>query len=248
LRILLPAILFLCWPSGSKAAPIQSCNIAFFSSGTVQCTLNGVGSNHALILSVVTFSSACDTTIISDTFGFSWGSAEVTHQCTPFSGNQLTINIYCARTQGSSGNDTFTETASGAGGYLIVTEYPNVLGSGLTCTPDGFNSAGNTTAGPITEGSITTTNATDLLIATGWYVGTANAGLTTPASYTQEVYYNTCSGCSNQVAHMFSDRSPGSTGTFSPTFTMATTGTWLGIQVAFTPANPPPAKHRSSIL
>jgi hypothetical protein len=237
LRILSFAFLFLFLPSkvSAQGTFIQGCSAINISGGT-SCTLTGMGAHHFIISSIITFSAACPNFIYSDTFGVtgSGSSNIVRQQCLSWFGNWMTMTLFCSNTLTNSGNDTFSISASSAN-YQITSEYSGLTDNGVSaCAVDGSNSAAPATgtAGPITAGSITTTAAPDLLIASGWYNGAATASLTVPTSYTSRVSYI---GQSNQTAHMLADQLPGATGTYSPTFALGTTPTgWMGIQAAFT--------------
>jgi hypothetical protein len=233
LRFLPLAFLPLLAPtSKAQVTLIQTCAAASFGAGA-NCTFaSPVGTNHHIIVSVVTYGGFCNQQTFNDSLGLAY--TEIIFKCANFSGNFLSMGLYCVNTQSSSGSDTLSPAGFFGGGYLASGEYSGLAHSGATCSLDGSNGAGSTTSGsgPITTGSVTTTLSNDLLVAAGWYYLTANAGLTAPTGFTSEVYYNTCTGCSNQVAHMLADKTV-SVGTYTPTFAMATTGNWIGIQVAF---------------
>lgn len=272
LRYLLPFI-FLCFlPSKASAVPafVQGCSNAAFAISGQSCTLIGVVAGHAIIVSAVGYNNVCYNWSLTDTNGdmMATGAALVTQVCEiyPATGNVLSLSITCAPFD-TGGNITVTASDRSifSGNYIIVTEYSGIASTGGVgnrgCVTDGSNSntnspccvSGVTGPGPISTGSITTTNSGDILIAMGWYVNTGGGtGLSAPSGFTQQAYYNTCTGCSGQVAHMLADRVPGATGTFSPTFAMSpNNGSWMGTQAAFVPsgAGPiTPVKHRSQVI
>lgn len=237
LRFLPLLLLMLLTPSSKAQTLIQTCSNASFGDGA-NCTFpNPVGAHHHIITSVVTYDGACGSGgSLTDTLvGGHYG---IETDCANYSGNFLSMTLYCVNTRTSSGSDTLQPAGLFGGGYLVSAEYSGLATTGLAgdqCAVDGHSGAGSTTAGsgPITTGSITTTIAGDLLVTSGWYYLTANAGLTVPTGYTSEVYYNTCTGCSNTVAHMLADKIGASIGTYAPTFAMATSGNWIGTQAAF---------------
>lgn len=238
LKFLSLLLLLLLIPSKSRAAPafIQECHGAtLLGPSSATCTMT-VGAGHALVVSLVTYGTVCNDFTFNQTLGVGAFSTEYHYSCgTDGGGNYWTLALMCGTTMTSSGSDTFSATAFLSGSFLEVAEYSGVADNGSgACIWDGHNIDGNANSGPLDTSSITTTNSTDLLIATGWYGGTATAGLTVPSGYTSRSYYDSCGDCSGEIAHMTAEKIPGSTGTFSPTFAMATAGNpWLGVQGAF---------------
>lgn len=262
-KLLFALILITCstfFPGQVSAAPvlIQSCSNATFSaSNFISCTLgSSVGAHHHLIVSAVTYDNFCpSTTGMADTLGILLPARAIgSAACSTLSGHSLSLQHYCVETKTTTGSDTISmqdNTGSGTSGvYLIVAEYSGLFESGAAggdCAAelDGTSTNNGTTGPSIGTNNVTTANANDLIIASAWYYGPGTTTtLTAPGSYTSEVYYNTCTGCTNQVSHMFTDRIVSATGTYSGTFTEGTTSTnWLVVQAALKVASSAASYH-----
>jgi hypothetical protein len=253
----LALLALLAAPSPSQASLVQSCANAQFDGTPIGCTLpSSVGAHHHLVVTSVVFNVLCRNDELSDTLGLMVVAATsylLTSNCQALGSNNLTLNIYCVQTQTTTGAETFSasDQAGRSGVYIIVAEYSGLTEAAATsiCTQDGAGSNnGNTSGATFATGNLTTSNANDLLISSAWYYSIGNTtGLTVNAPYVSEVYYNTCTNCSNQVSHMLADRTVSATGTYQGTFNGAQAATdWMAVQVAL-PTGPTtiiPAKRK----
>jgi len=129
---------------------------------------------------------------------------------------------------------TNTCTSGGSSPYWapIIAEYSGVLASSPLDTTSSATGSGTA----ITCGTLTTTNANDLLIVTVQLVGGAtfsspSSGFTIESQATQPGY----------TASMMMDSVVSSTGSYSPSVTSNTSSSWVCIAAAYKAAAAPPA-------
>jgi hypothetical protein len=175
-----------------------------------------------VVVGLVCWASAgCQITSVADNFSNTYTQIGTT---THYLGTNADVALYCASGISSASNFQVTATLTNTGGDsdLYIAEY-----SGLTCNVDQTASgSGSTSTTSLQTSSVTTTNATDLLVAVaGSTIGNA---ATAGSGYT--LRQNDNSGTAEYGG--FEDRTVTATGSYSGSMTVAVSTSGWGMAMA----------------
>jgi IPT/TIG domain len=177
---------------------------------------------NTVVVGLVCWASAgCQITSVADNFSNTYTQIGTTAH---YVGTQADVALYCASGISSGSNFQVTATLTNTGGDsdLYIAEY-----SGLTCNVDqSAIGSGSTSTTSLQTSSVTTTNATDLLVAVAGS-STGNAA-TAGSGYT--LRQNDNGGTAEYGG--FEDQTVAATGSYSGSMTLAVTTSNWGMAMA----------------